>query len=252
MVRLYHTRIRGTGQIGTETRPNLNVFRDPAAYAEPMSNPAIRIGELLGCHRPVLEIQGARARFGCIYPQEVVDRLGPFIEKDVAGWLARLRQLTQHDWVPVEVHLQTAAGDAAEYERLFGAPVHNNATGCWLVFDAGLLDLPIAPRPTFAARVRATVARLIEGGSCCIEDVARELAVSARTLQRRLESEGTTFGEVYDETRRATAMEYLRNPGVAIKDAAFRVGFSEPSTFYRAFRRWTGATPAGYRRSLAL
>ena len=215
-----------------------------------MSNPAIRIGELLGCHRPVLEIQGARARFGCIYPQEVVDRLGPFIEKDVAAWLDRLRQLTKHDWVPLEVHLQTDAGDAAEYERLFGAPVHNNAAGCWLVFDAALLDLPITPRPNFASRVRATIAGLIEGGSCCIEDVAGELAVSARTLQRRLESEGTTFAEVYDETRRATAMEYLRNPRVAIKDAAFRVGFSEPSTFYRAFRRWTGATPADYRRSL--
>jgi AraC-like DNA-binding protein len=215
-----------------------------------MSNPAIRIGELLGCHRPVLEIQGAHARFGCIYPQEVVDRLGPFIEKDVAAWLDRLRQLTKHDWVPLEVHLQTDAGDAAEYERLFGAPVHNHAAGCWLVFDAALLDLPITPRPDFASRVRATIAGLIEGGTCCIEDVARELAVSARTLQRRLESEGTTFAEVYDETRRATAMEYLRNPRVAIKDAAFRVGFSEPSTFYRAFRRWTGATPADYRRSL--
>jgi AraC-like DNA-binding protein len=75
--------------------------------------------------------------------------------------------------------------------------------------------------------------------------------MSVRTVQRRLESEGTTFGALFDETRRAAALEYLRNPQMAIKEAAYRVGFSEPSTFYRAFRRWTGATPADYRRSLA-
>lgn len=88
-------------------------------------------------------------------------------------------------------------------------------------------------------------------GSCTIEAVATALGLSVRTVQRRLESEGTTFGALLDETRREAALEYLRDPQIAIKEAAYRVGFSEPSTFYRAFRRWTGATPADYRRSLS-
>jgi AraC-like DNA-binding protein len=107
------------------------------------------------------------------------------------------------------------------------------------------------PRDTYRARVRVVLAKLIAEGRCSVEDVAKELAVSARTLQRRLEQEGTTFGGVCDDARRTAALEHLRNPRVAIKEAAFLLGFSEPSTFYRAFRRWTGDTPANYRRALA-
>jgi AraC-like DNA-binding protein len=70
-------------------------------------------------------------------------------------------------------------------------------------------------------------------------------------LQRRLERAGTTFNAVCDELRRDAALEHLRNPRVPIKEAAFLLGFSEPSTFYRAFRRWTGDTPANFRRGLA-
>jgi AraC-like DNA-binding protein len=83
-----------------------------------------------------------------------------------------------------------------------------------------------------------------------IGQVARALAVSPRTLQRRLESRGTTFGELRDATRLQQAMQHLRDPRIAIKEIAGLLGFSEPSTFYRAFRRWTGATPAHFRRTL--
>jgi AraC-like DNA-binding protein len=112
-----------------------------------------------------------------------------------------------------------------------------------------------APRraaDSYASRVRAALTKLVEERRSSVEDVAKELAVSPRTLQRRLEREGTTFGAVCDDARRAAALAHLRNPGVAIKEAAFRLGFSEPSTFYRAFRRWTGDTPANYRRALAI
>jgi AraC-like DNA-binding protein len=103
----------------------------------------------------------------------------------------------------------------------------------------------------FATRVRATMQTLAADRRWSVEIVARELAVSPRTLQRRLERAGTTFNAVCDEIRRDAALLHLRDPRVPIKEAAFLVGFSEPSTFYRAFRRWTGDTPANFRRGLA-
>jgi len=101
------------------------------------------------------------------------------------------------------------------------------------------------------SRVRTEVAAQMTDGRASVEDVARALSLSSRTLQRRLERAGTTFASLIDDARRAAALTHLRNPRVAIKEAAFLVGFSEPSTFYRAFRRWTGATPASYRRAFA-
>jgi AraC-like DNA-binding protein len=103
----------------------------------------------------------------------------------------------------------------------------------------------------FVSRVRVELGAQMTDGRASVEEVARALALSPRTLQRRLERAGTTFGALIDDARRSAALEHLRNPRVAIKETAFLLGFSEPSTFYRAFRRWTGATPASYRRAFA-
>lgn len=222
--------------------------------------------------RPILERSGTQVRFGCAYPPQLAAALSVSVEKELAMWLSASRKLTRNDWTPTAVYLQASGTDPGECERLFRAPVHNRAKGCWLVFDSGLLELPIAGgdsrllswlRPhaerllanldrssSFTDTVREALQDLMRQDHCAVEDVARLLAVSARTLQRRLEREGTTFATVWDETRRAAALECLRNPEIAIKEAAFRSGFSEPSTFYRAVRRWTGGTPAHYRRSL--
>lgn len=79
--------------------------------------------------------------------------------------------------------------------------------------------------------------------------VATQLAMSARTLQRRLAEVETTFQELLDSVRRRYAERYLADDRLAIAEVAFLVGFSEPSNFHRAFRRWTGTTPAAYRES---
>lgn len=103
----------------------------------------------------------------------------------------------------------------------------------------------------FVGRVRATIAKLVREGRVGAEDVAKALAVSVRTLHRRLEKSGTTFGGLCDEARCSAALAHLRDPKIPIKETASLLGFSEPSTFYRAFRRWTGDTPAHYRRVVA-
>jgi AraC-like DNA-binding protein len=75
-----------------------------------------------------------------------------------------------------------------------------------------------------------------------LETIARQLGVSARTLRRNLEQEGTTLRAVVDEVRRERADELLA-AGRPVKEIAFGLGFSEPSAFSRAYKRWTGRAP---------
>lgn len=101
----------------------------------------------------------------------------------------------------------------------------------------------------FVARVRRAVERRLHDGEARLDDVARDLHVSPRTLQRRLGERDTTFREILDDTRRRLAVGYVRNQNLAISEVAYLVGFSEPSAFHRAFRRWTGETPGAYREA---
>jgi AraC-like DNA-binding protein len=233
-----------------------------------------RYGPLvIGLPAPRLEVRGGLACFGCSYTHDLVAGFGVTIERELALWVARARKGAGETWAPVRVELQSPEAAEPEAERFFRAPVWRGAAASCLVFDAALLDDPLPggdgallgrlatiademlgavdADQRFSSRVRAALARSLEQGRSSVEDVARALAVSPRTLQRRLEREGTTFGAVCDETRRAAALEHLRDRRLGIKETAFRLGFSEPSTFYRAFRRWTGDTPAKYRRAYA-
>ena len=105
------------------------------------------------------------------------------------------------------------------------------------------------PRPTsdFVARVQETIAASpAECGSAA--QVARRLHMSVRTLQRRLVEAGTSYRDVSELVSRRLAEEYLADPRVSIAELTYLLGFSEPSSFTRAFRRWTGETPGQWRR----
>jgi AraC-like DNA-binding protein len=78
--------------------------------------------------------------------------------------------------------------------------------------------------------------------------VARRLRVSPRQLQRRLAEEGTSFRELRHALRRSLATSYLEDDRLAIAEVAFLLGFSGSSSFHHAFKRWTGKTPAAFRR----
>jgi AraC-like DNA-binding protein len=80
-----------------------------------------------------------------------------------------------------------------------------------------------------------------------VDQVAKRLGMTSRSLQRRLKDEGTTFQAVRDDTRHALARRYL-DDRLSIAEISFLLGFSEPSAFFRAFKRWTGTTPIEARR----
>ena len=80
-----------------------------------------------------------------------------------------------------------------------------------------------------------------------MEAVARQLGFSRQTLYRRLKSEGIRFADLLDNLRHQMAMHYLEGKKTSVNETAYLVGFSEPSAFSRAFKRWTGRSPSNLR-----
>ena len=78
-------------------------------------------------------------------------------------------------------------------------------------------------------------------------EIAGTLEMSERTLQRRLEAEGTSFQRLVDDTRRELARQYLAQTDMSLADAAYLLGFGDRSSFFRASKRWFGASPRHYR-----
>ena len=89
---------------------------------------------------------------------------------------------------------------------------------------------------------------MLERGPVRIEEVARALGCSRQTLYRRLKEEGVTFAELLDSLRRRLGLLYVRERGMPVKEAAYRLGFSEPAAFSRAYKRWTGSSPRRMQR----
>jgi AraC-like DNA-binding protein/GNAT superfamily N-acetyltransferase len=113
---------------------------------------------------------------------------------------------------------------------------------------AEILLAKLPERASTTARVRAVVAELLPRGDATIELVAEAMGSSPRTLQRKLRDDGTTFSELADQLRCERAKEHLRELSRSIAEVALLVGFSDQSTFHRAFVRWTGKTPGDFRR----
>lgn len=100
----------------------------------------------------------------------------------------------------------------------------------------------------FLGRAREAIRRMLGQGEVGIEQVAPLLHVSERTLQRRLEEQGTSFKALVDEVRKKTATLLLESPQIGLGEVAFQLGYSDLRSFTRAFKRWTGTTPGGYRQ----
>lgn len=178
---------------------------------------------------------------------------------------ARLRELATR-WVPlVSVDFAHRVENPAAYERFFDAPVRFGCETTQLSFQRAALASPMKtadpallailtrhadalttpPRTTdrpFTAQVRRVLATALRSNEGHVDAVAKHLAVTTRSLQRRMKEEGSSFNAVREEVRRDLAHRYI-DEGMALSEVAFLLGFSEPSAFFRAFKRWTGLTP---------
>jgi AraC-like DNA-binding protein len=190
------------------------------------------------------------------------------------GGLAReLRRLTGTPLHPTSVAFRHAApssaADRAEYERVIGGPVRFSAAEDSFTMPVAHLDLvlpsanamllhvfeqhaeaalrAIGDDDSPASQVARVVSQKLKGSAPALDDVARELAMSRRNLQRTLRESGTSYQLLLDEVRRDLAVRHLANPATSAGQVGFLLGFSEPSAFHRAFKRWTGKSPSEYR-----
>jgi AraC-like DNA-binding protein len=167
----------------------------------------------------------------------------------------------------------SAPPTGTNYRLFFGAPVRFDQPESRLVFDADFLKLPVI-RDACALRefLREAPANILvryrhdEGLSAAIRGrlhatvpsawpsfdmLAAGMRMHVPTLRRRLQSEGQSYRSIKDEMRRALAMEALLGGNRSVADLAADIGFSEPSAFHRAFHKWTGKSPALFRREAA-
>jgi len=191
-------------------------------------------------------------------------------EMTLATVTALCRNIASSDFAPTTVEFQhDAPSDTSEHVKLFRCPIEFRASSNKLTFPSSFLSLPIAkadaslcavldrhaeellakfpPRDSLVDQVRSIIASELRGGDPSLERVADELSLTPRTLQRKLQEFGTSHNELLDHMRRQLAMRYLREREMAICEVAYLLGFSESSSFHRAFKRWTGATPKEFR-----
>jgi AraC-like DNA-binding protein len=96
---------------------------------------------------------------------------------------------------------------------------------------------------TLRGRVEAMIMPILHAGDVGVETIAAKLGTSRQTLYRNLKAEGATFEQVLDELRHRMALHYLAGKKVSVNETAYLVGFSDPASFSRAFKRWTGKSP---------
>jgi AraC-type DNA-binding domain-containing proteins len=167
------------------------------------------------------------------------------------------------------VELERPVGDTSAHEAYFGCPVRFGAKQNRLVLECADLEIPflsynrelldmLSPAlekalaehqksNSLAERVKWLMKRRLATSRPEMGAIAKELAMSDRTLQRRLAEEGTRFQDVLAQARRELAHEYLVDGQLDMGDVAFLLGFDDQNSFFRAFRQWEGETPARWR-----
>lgn len=220
--------------------------------------------------RPRLAIEAERAALTWV-PSPYLMPYAQVVDWTLAALLTCLRQATGREFRPLEVWFpyDRPRSVPAEHRSHFGSGPRFDRDRAGFVFSLEQLQLPVREADTelgtylrrhaeqvleslssagdFAARVRARIWDDLRDGRPSIDRVSASLGMSARSMQRRLHDQGTSFAALRDETLRGLATSLLRDQDLAIHEISFLLGYSEPSTFYRAFRRWERTSPARFR-----
>jgi AraC-like DNA-binding protein len=189
----------------------------------------------------------------------------------VAGLATRLVEVAarlgvEREFILAEGHLDPSALEERDNRvpvEAFARMWHALAARCpdrvlaldwvasWRITDAGVMGYVLQQLGTLGEAMEAVgrYGALVNQAATPRTEIAKLMGLSERTLQRRLSAEGTTFNGVLEDARREIALGFLADKKLAAYEVSFLLGYSEPATFFRAFKRWTGKTPQQYRAS---
>ncbi|MCB1134257.1 MAG: AraC family transcriptional regulator ligand-binding domain-containing protein [Verrucomicrobiae bacterium] len=227
--------------------------------------------KILTCPEEIrIEIEGDEAAVQFVF---LNDRGGePDTLVDVClSWIHAIGERGTNGQVrPLRLELARPSGNRDALEKHFGCRVRLKATRNALVYRSSDLDRPMDTyneellnilgaqldtevearlcASSVSEQVKHALKRSLAGGRPSREDVARDLHLSVRTLQRRLGEAGTTFQQELENTRRELARQYLRESTVELSEAAFLLGYADTNSFFRAFQTWEGVPPGEWRR----
>ena len=228
--------------------------------------------ELTGSyHQYSLAIEGDT---GTARMKEIIDLgdLRPFVcEAEIASLHSMARIGYGEETIFREIRLAYPAPSyAPRYEAMFKCPVSFNAATHSIVFDAGKLDAPLKfanplVKTTLKKECGQLVARLLDQATVAaritqelsyledayptLEQMADQLNMSPRTMRRKLMEEHTSYKHILNDIRKIRAMTLLQTTDLPMEKVALHLGFSEVSSFYRAFKSWTGQTPNTFRKN---
>lgn len=278
--------VRQTGEPDLGLKANLGAdFADYGPQGFATLN-AENLGEALkvmisyiGLSQSGVEVTSHVAKGVCVLEVCITDWRVP-VHRTNIDWLisfgiAFIRTWCGRNWSPKEAHFMYAEPkDTAIYQHAIGCPIFFSSQSNCFVFSESVLDktktdadprlfeilrddLDRLLKQTLAAtdaehdlitEVQTEIARRICSGAPSIDQVATRLNISTRTLQRRLADKGYAFKELVEVIRHKMAVNYIKNSQYSFIDITFLLGYSEVGAFSRAFRRWTGKTPAQYRK----
>jgi AraC-like DNA-binding protein len=194
----------------------------------------------------------------------------PVLNECCFAWVLSIARLgTGTHLSPLRLEFVQPRAHVKTIERHFGCPVLCGAARNAMVFRAADAQRPFVTRnaellamlapqfeeelkqengdENFVARVRVAIQQKLTGRRPNIEDIADALHISSRTLQRRLQDEGSGFQRVLEEARHQLARRYLNNSVFELNEAAYLLGYEDSNSFVRAFRTWEGVPPARWR-----
>ena len=193
-----------------------------------------------------------------------------FSECALSGILRFFKFITEGAFKPIFIDFDFNQGAAEdEYIRVYGCPVSLGQKETRLYFDADILDYPLwqaepellqlheqlaieklqeLARYDLVGEVRRAIGSTLESGETTLETVAAQLHITPRRLRTQLSEANTSFQQILSDYRCRLAKKLLANTNESVERIVYLTGFSEPSTFYRAFKRWTNETPVEYRK----
>lgn len=197
-----------------------------------------------------------------------------YAEFIIASLVVIVRQASGVEVVPRYVEfIHAEPEDASAHREFFGCPIRFGAQTNGFALGRVDFDRPLvraqpgllavlerhaehllaesAKPESLVSQVRTAIIGHLRSGSVSATEVGRALGMSDRTLRRRLDADGTTYQQLLSQVRQELALRYLEEKHVSIDEVGLLLGFADRSTFVRAFRQWTGRTPAELRRESA-